>query len=139
MDETPNLNRKIDRRALLAILLTSVMGWIFAFLAFNYFMDYALGLFIWLPLVLGATSTLIYGLNNISDRGKLFDISMWTFGIFCLGLLAFAWEGIICMLMSAPIGLFFNWLGHYIGYHIIKRKWGIHRPLLFCCFCLFRL
>ena len=124
MQETKSTSQKIDRRAILAIGLTCLVGWTFTYLAINVFEEYAVGLFVWLPLVLGATSTLIYGYNKSSERRHLFNISIKTLIIFCLGLLFFAWEGIICLLMSLPIALFFTWLGHIIGYQIIKSKTG---------------
>lgn len=124
MQETKKTSRKINRRAIAAIGLTCLAGWTFAFLATNVFEEYAVGLFVWLPLVMGATSTLIYGYNNTSERHRLFNISIATLIIFCLGLLFFAWEGLICLIMALPIGLFFTWLGHFIAYHIIKNKIG---------------
>jgi len=124
MQETNNPEHKINRRAYFAVGLTCILGWTFAYLAINSFRQYAFGLFVWLPLVMGAASTLIYGLNNTSERRKLFNISLLTLGIFCLGLLFFAWEGIICLIMALPVGLFFTWLGHFIGYQIVKSKIG---------------
>jgi hypothetical protein len=124
MDETNSKRGKINQRALIAIGLTCLLGWAFAFLATNILQDYALGLFIWLPFVMGATSTLIYGYNHTSERSRLFGISFTTLIIFCLGLLTFAWEGLICLIMAFPIGFFFTWFGHWIGYKIIKEKIG---------------
>ena len=115
---------KLNNRAFVAIGLTAIVSWIFAFFATSIFKEYAFGLFIWLPLILGASSTLIYGYNNTYTKRKLFSISMWTLLIFCLGLLTFAWEGIICLAMAFPIGLFFTWVGHWLGYQILKSKMG---------------
>lgn len=102
--------------------LTSILCWGFAFLATNIFRNYTFGLFIWLPFVLGATSTLLYGYNKAIGRKALFNNSLLTLLIFCLGMLTFAWEGLICMVMALPIGLFFTWLGHWVGYQILKNK-----------------
>ena len=122
MQEKKNPSRKITRRAILSIGLTCVIGWAFAFLATNIFEDYGFGLFVWLPFVMGATSTLLYGYNNPTRLGKLFNISMGTLLIFCVGLLFFAWEGLICLMMALPIGMFFTWLGHFIAYQVLKTK-----------------
>lgn len=122
MEETNFKTRKFNQRAFIAISLTCLICWAFAFLATNIFRDYTYGLFIWLPFVLGATSTLIYGFNNTTQRNKLFNVSLLTLIVFCLGLLTFAWEGIICLLMAFPIGLFFTWFGHWVAYKIIKNK-----------------
>jgi hypothetical protein len=124
MEETNSKSQKFNQRALIAVGLTAVLCWSFACLATNIFKDYAWGLFIWLPLVLGATSTLIYGYNNTTVKRKLFGISMWTLLVFCIGLLTFAWEGLICMIMAFPIGLLFTWIGHWAGYQILKSKTG---------------
>ena len=73
MEQQDNKPQKYNRRAFIAVGLTVVLCWSFAYLGTNIFRDYALGLFIWLPLVLGATSTLLYGYNNNSaTRSKLF-------------------------------------------------------------------
>src|SRR5688500_10618799 len=122
MQETHPSASKMTLRNLLAIGIPCLLGWAFSYLATNIFRGYTWGLFIWLPLVMGATSTLIYGYNNAVERKKIRNISCWTLLIFCLGLLAFAWEGIICLLMVAPMGLACTCIGHLIGYEIIKKK-----------------
>lgn len=124
MEETNSKTQKFNSRAFIAVGLTAILCWAFAFLATNVFRDYAWGLFIWLPFVLGATSTVLYGYNNPVEKRKLFGISMWTLLAFCTGLLTFAWEGLICMIMAFPIGLFFTWLGHWIGYKFLQSKVG---------------
>lgn len=124
MEETNTNSQSFNKRAFIAVGLTAIVCWGFAYLATNVFRDYAWGLFIWLPFVLGAASTLLYGYNNNVTRPKLFGISMWTLVVFCVGLLTFAWEGLICMIMAFPIGLFFTWIGHWIGYQILKSKVG---------------
>ena len=115
-------------RKLLAIGIPCVIGWFFAIMAIFYFKDYTFGLFIWLPAVLGALATLIYGFQNDVDRKVLRNVSYLTLGIFSIGLLTFAMEGIICILMAAPIGLLFTYIGHWIGYAIIKSKMNGNTP-----------
>jgi hypothetical protein len=122
MEKTGNIKGKINKRAFIAVGLTCIMGWLCSYLATNIFRDYAWGLFMWLPFVMGATSTMIYGYKNTSDRSKLFNISILTLIVFCFGLLSFAWEGIICMVMAFPIGLFFTWVGHLVGHAIVKYR-----------------
>jgi len=109
-------------RKIIAIAFPCILGWGFAFLATNVFRDYAVGLFIWLPMVMGAISTMIAAYDNLATRKQLRNISFLTLGIFCLGLLTFAWEGVICLIMAAPLGLIFTFMGHYIGYLIIDVK-----------------
>lgn len=134
MQEILKTSRKINRRAIIAIGFTCLIGWAFAFLATNVFKEYAFGLFIWLPLVMGATSTLIYGYNKPNELHKLFNISISTLIIFCVGLLFFAWEGIICLIMAFPIGFFFTWLGHFVAYHLLKSKIGNNKITIILLF-----
>jgi hypothetical protein len=124
MEEISSTIQRFNQRAFIAVGLTVLLCWPFAYLATNVFEDYALGLFIWLPFVLGAASTLLYGYNNATSRRKQFGISMCTLLVFCLGLLTFAWEGVICLIMAFPIGLLFTWIGHRIGHAILQRKAG---------------
>ncbi|HTB06260.1 MAG TPA: SRPBCC family protein [Bacteroidia bacterium] len=125
----------LKRRRIFAIAITCIVGWICAYLATNVFRDYALGLFIWLPMVMGIITTLILGMNSPVSRQDLCYTSMGALGVFCVGMLGFAWEGIICLLMAAPIGLFFNFIGHRIGYYIIKNK--RHKNIPTVCTLLF--
>jgi hypothetical protein len=111
MTELNNLTQKISTQTILSIALLCIFGCLFAYLATNVFRDYVLKLFIWLPLVLGATSTLILTYKNSIFRKELLSNSYWTLLVFCIGLLAFIWEGIICLIMAASIGfLHVHWL-----------------------------
>ena len=59
--------------------------------------DYAVGLFIWLPIVMGAISTILVGYKTTASRKRMRNISFINLAIFCFGLLSFAWEGVICL------------------------------------------
>src|SRR5215470_13787360 len=110
------------KRKIFAIAITNVISWTFAFFATNILIGYATGLFVWLPTVMGLTSTMIYGKKYPTDRKGMLYVSLLTLGVFCAGLLTFAWEGLICIAMAAPIGLFFTWLGHIIAYAYLRYK-----------------
>ena len=122
MTETNYLTQKISIQKILSIALPCILGWTFTYLATNIFRDYAFGLFVWLPLVLGATSTLILTYKNPTARKALRNNAYFTLLIFCIGLLFFAWEGIICLLMAAPIGFVFTYFGFLIGHGLSKSK-----------------
>ncbi len=111
-----------------SLVFTCVLSWAFAYLAINFFMEYAFGLFMWLPLVLGASSTLIFSYKNSVTRKQLRNNAYLTLFIFCIGLLCFAWEGIICLLMAAPIGFIFTYLGFLIGFSFSKSNFKNQTP-----------
>jgi len=128
MTETNNLTQKISTQKILSIALPCIIGWAFTFLATNVLRDYGFGLFVWLPMVLGATSVLILAYKNSIARKTLRNNAYLTLLIFCIGLLFFAWEGIICLLMAAPIGFLFTYLGFLIGYVLSKSKMNNSTP-----------
>lgn len=109
-------------RKALSIAITCFTGWSCALLAINIFRDYVFGLFVWLPFVMGAISTMIYAYKNTVPRKKLVWNAQVTLLIFCAGLFTFAWEGIICIIMAAPVGMLFTWLGARAGYALTKKK-----------------
>lgn len=111
-----------SNKKLLAILSTCFVGWACTYLATDVFGDYAFGLFIWLPWVMGVMSTLIFAYKNEVKRVDCRNVAFIALGIYCGGLLLFAMEGIICMIMAFPLGLLFNWLGYITGYEIINRN-----------------
>ena len=110
------------KRQIISVGITCVISWCFAFLATHVFVAYAFGLFIWLPVVMGALSTILYAYKNETSKYSCRNVAFLTLFIFCLGLLSFAFEGLICIIMAAPIGLLFTWIGYLIGYAIIKNK-----------------
>ncbi len=122
MTETDNRTEKNSFNKVLSILLPCLFGWFVTYLAINILKDYAVGLFVWLPFVLGTTSTLIYSYNNPIPRKKLRNNSYNTLFVYCFGLLFFAWEGVICLIMAAPIGILFTYIGFLIGVSISNSK-----------------
>jgi hypothetical protein len=111
-----------------SIGFTCIICWIFTYLTIKVFVGYSFGLFVWLPVVLGAISTLIYSYKNQRTRSELRNNAYITLLIFCIGLLSFAWEGVICLIMAAPIGLLFTYLGYLAAYYFTKsklRSWSI--------------
>lgn len=108
-----------------SITTTCITGWLFCFLGMNIFREYALGLFIWLPLVMGFMNTLIYQSKfQFTGYKEITGFIFLTLGIFYLGLLLFAMEGFICMIMAAPIGFVFFTAGHLLARLVQKSKKG---------------
>ena len=130
MTEIDNTSQRITLQKFMSITLTCLLGWIFTYLAINIFVGYAFGLFIWLPFVLGAMSTMIYAYRNPVKRIALRNNAYLTLLIFCVGLLFFAWEGIICLLMAAPLGFLFTYVGFFIGFSLTQRGLSTNTPTI---------
>jgi len=88
--------------------------------------SYGLGLFVALPFCLGLLSVLIYTWRRPYSYGQCLGVGMAACGIVSLGLLVFALEGIICLMMAAPIAIGLAALGASLGYVIQSqtyRRW----------------
>jgi hypothetical protein len=75
--------------------------------------QYGIALFILTPLFIGAGSTILYGLEKEITKKEAWQIGFLTLGVFTAGLLVFAIEGVI--------GLLLTWVGSLIGYAIINK------------------
>jgi hypothetical protein len=125
MEPLPEVkDTRTDYKALFAIGIPTLAGWVFTFLEFKFFQGFAEGLFLWLPFVLGLTSTLIYGYKSPTGRVNFWAIPFMSLLLYSIGLLIFAMEGAICLIMAFPIGLMFTLLGYLIGRLFISKKSG---------------
>ncbi len=110
------------RRSTKAIMITCLIFWVITFINCFYLPDYTVGLFVWLPIVMAICTTVIYGYKNELTNRQLWRNAFFTLLVYCIGLLVFAIEGVICIIMAAPIGLFFTWIGYLVGKQILKSR-----------------
>jgi hypothetical protein len=85
---------------------------------------YGWGLFVGMPFCLGMVSVLLYGLSRPQPLGDCLKVALLATTLTGLGILGFALEGLICLLMAAPIGYALAILGALIGYAIQARPWS---------------
>jgi len=83
--------------------------------------DYGWGLFVGLPFFLGLTSALLYGFHRPRTLGSCLLVSLLSVVLVSAALLVFAVEGIICLVMAAPLGAALSLFGGFIGYVIQCR------------------
>ena len=93
-------------------------------LAVIVFKDYGWGVFAGLPFWIGMVAVLVYGYK--APRGLGACLGVATLAIMAVGVatIAVAIEGLICVLMAAPIALGLAMLGGLTGYFIQRRTWG---------------
>ena len=113
--------------AALAVLLTVAVGAAFTALGTLGLAKYGWGLFVALPFCLGLTSVLLYGYHR--PRGYASCLLVSTLSVVLLGcaLVALAFEGIICVILAAPLALILALIGSTIGY-IIQRRPSAMQP-----------
>jgi len=107
--------------ALAAIVITVFISIPLFFLSTNIFEGYGLGLFIVAPLICGMISVLFYNRNGKKNFGESISVSVLAG---CISLLCFfvvGFEGIICIIMSAPVVMPSFWIGGILGFAISRK------------------
>ncbi|SIO50138.1 SRPBCC family protein [Chitinophaga niabensis] len=113
-------------RKWLAIGVTTVISWLLTAVMFYKFTDYGIALFIFLPLFIGFGTTVLYGYGSKKPTsfGSFLKLGLLALLIYATGLLALGMEGLICILMSAPIGIALSLTGSLFGYWMITKLPG---------------
>ncbi len=107
--------------AFLAVVLTLLLGVSFTLLAVTAFREYGWTLFVGLPFMLGLLTVLIDGYLQKRSLWRCLWISWLATLLLAVGLIVAAVEGLICVLMAAPIAWVCASLGALLGYLIQAR------------------
>jgi uncharacterized membrane protein YhaH (DUF805 family) len=109
--------------AVLGTFLATLFAIASVFLSAQWLETYGWGLFIVVPFFQGLVSVLIFGFHERRDLNSCLNVVGLSivFTGFCL--CAFALEGILCILMAAPLGLAVAGLGGLVGYFVQKRSY----------------
>jgi Polyketide cyclase / dehydrase and lipid transport len=111
--------------AAMAMLITSLLGVGATLLSVKTVLSvYGLGLFVALPFCLGLFSVLLHGYHEPRSLASCLAVAALSIGVLALLLLALAIEGVICLIMAAPIGLSLGLIGGLVGYWIQRRRWS---------------
>ncbi|HEY2460597.1 MAG TPA: DUF805 domain-containing protein [Candidatus Acidoferrum sp.] len=121
------LSRLIPRgqwtSALVAIAVTTAIGLVFSLFAAMVIGSYGWSLFVALPFCLGLFSTLLYSYHQERTFFACMQVALLPIVILGLSLIAVAVEGLICVLMAAPVALIPAAIGGALGYRIQVRHW----------------
>ncbi len=109
--------------AILSIVLSSVIGLLFVLLGVLAAGAYGWGLFVALPFCLGLFSVLLYSYHAPREFIDCVTLSLLPVAIVGGVLLLVAIEGLICIMMAAPIAGVLSFLGGFLGYLIQARYW----------------
>jgi uncharacterized membrane protein YhaH (DUF805 family) len=111
--------------AVLSIVLTTAIGLVFVLAGTKIIGSYGWSLFVALPFCLGLFAVLLYSYHGPRSMGACLQVALLPVGILGLALVAIAVEGIICVLMAAPLALTLAALGGALGYHMQARYWRL--------------
>lgn len=104
--------------AVLAIVLAVAMTW----LATVFFKNYGQGVFMGMPFMLGLIAAVAHGAATPRTLWGCVGAGQLAILFSALAILAVALEGLICLLMAAPIASIMALLGSIVGFGIQHRK-----------------
>ena len=123
VEPSPRLVRWIPRSefgaAILSIFVVSLVGFLFVSLGTEVLGNYGYSLFVGIPFALGFVSALIYCLPEDRTQGSAMLVS--TLSIAASGgvLLLVRVEGVLCLLMAAPLAIPLSILGGLVAHTIV--------------------
>lgn len=123
--KSPWLMRMLPESALgsaaVSLLLTVPIGVGLAVLGSQLLMNYGWGLFVALPFTIGFAAAMIYGMRQPrSPRGCVW-VAVLSVALLGAALLALAFEGLICVIMAAPIAVPLAAFGGLCAYRVQRR------------------
>ena len=131
------LSRGAFASAAFAIIVTTVLSVLAAWLGTEVFRDYGWTLFMGLPFCMGFLSVLIDSYRTERSFGRCILLSNLTVLLVGFGLLAIVLEGVLCIIMAAPIAFGIATIGGAMGYAVQKTFWWRDvSPKLFCSLIL---
>jgi uncharacterized membrane protein YhaH (DUF805 family) len=123
-----SLNRIIPRGKLgielISVFLTTAIGLFFLRLGIAGLASYGWSLFVALPFCMGVFSVLLYSYHEPRSFASSMEVSLMPVLILGAVIVGLAMEGIICVMMAAPIALFLAFLGGGVGFFIQAHYWG---------------
>ena len=109
--------------AVVSVGITAIFGLGFAAAGTQVVKTYGWGLFIALPFCLGMFAVLLYSYHAPRSFSECMTVALLPIAVVGIVLLAVAIEGLICILMAAPLAVFLAIVGGSLGYGIQAAHW----------------
>jgi uncharacterized membrane protein YhaH (DUF805 family) len=109
---------------LYSVVVAAMIGLGFTTLGTGVLQNYGWGLFVGLPFCTGLVAVLLYSLPQVRELKECLIVSILPLILLALMILATALDGLICILMAAPIAVALGAMGGYLGYVIQSARWG---------------
>src|SRR6185312_2907196 len=101
-----------------AVALNALSALVFTRFSVQTLNQYGWGLFVGLPFCIGLTSSLIYSYHQYRKWAECIAVALLSMGIAGLVLLIVAFEGVICLIMAAPVLGVLSIVGGTLGYGV---------------------
>ncbi len=107
---------------LVILLITVTLSGFLVLIGIYGLEHYGIALFLLTPFFTGTCAAYLYGLKRHTHTKQATILGLQSLGLLSVTLLAFAIEGLICLLMSAPLAILFSWAGSVLGYKLAIRS-----------------
>ena len=107
--------------ALLGALATAGLGTALTVVSTEVFGNYGYALFVATPFALGFFSAVFHGLTRPRDQGEAIAVGTTSVLLASVALMAFALEGVICIVMALPITVALGVIGALCGHLAVVR------------------
>jgi uncharacterized membrane protein YhaH (DUF805 family) len=111
------------RSGLLALAISVPLAVGATVLGAEMFQSYGFSLFVGAPFALGMISVLVFGFSRPQPLGACLIVATVASFLAGVAVVAVALEGVICLIMAAPIGIGLAFLGAMVGFAIQSRPW----------------
>jgi uncharacterized membrane protein YhaH (DUF805 family) len=111
------------RSGLVSLIITVPLAVSAVLLGGHVLQSYGFSLFVGAPFALGMISVLLFGFSRPKPFGACFLVAFLATTLTGAAIIVVALEGLICLIMAAPIAFFLSFLGGLVGYAIQSRPW----------------
>jgi len=119
--------------AFVAVIVTAALTVLAAWGGLAVFRDYGWTIFVGLPFCMGFLSALLDSVHEQRSLRRCLAVANCAVLFVGVGLLLFALEGVICLIMAAPIAFIIASVGGVLGYAVQKSfHWRAESSKLFC-------
>jgi uncharacterized membrane protein YhaH (DUF805 family) len=109
-----DLSRVLES-ALFAVIATVALATTAIALSTNALSTYGFGLFVAVPFTVGYLAAFIYAVRNPASHAQPYAVAGIALALLGGLLLALSWEGVICLLMAAPLAVLVAFFGAWCG------------------------
>jgi hypothetical protein len=119
--------------AFVAVIITTAITVLAAWAGIAAFKDYGWTIFVGLPFCMGFLAALIDSFHEERSLRRCLAVANCSVLLVGAGLILFALEGVICLVMAAPLAFVVASIGGVLGYAVQKSfHWRAESPKLFC-------
>ena len=115
--------------ALFSLVITVPLGVLLSWLGVTILAHYGWGLFVAIPFSVGLGAALIHGYHRPRTAWECLSVGVGANLLLGAAILAVAFEGLVCLLMAAPLAVTLGAIGGLAGY-CIQRQPQAHAPAM---------